>query len=128
MRSAGSRKASLPVRLDYRGAARDWRRKIGPMNEDRADEWGIRPSRLPAIPLSHLPTRRRSVTTGIRVDVNRNRKITPIRAEVAVTPDLGRVRARLPPVGRRRRRAAQVSGTQRFLSAPGTTSNVRPAA
>src|SRR5262245_12612373 len=33
--------------------------------EDRADEWGIRPSRLPAIPLSHLPTRRRSVTTDM---------------------------------------------------------------
>src|SRR5262249_39620742 len=41
------------------GAPRDLAR--APPREDMDDEWGIRPSRLAAIPLSHLPPGRRSV-------------------------------------------------------------------
>src|SRR5262249_1933535 len=48
--------------------------------EDRANEWGIRASRLPAIPLSYLPARRRSVTRSEGVSALRFRRLRSLWA------------------------------------------------
>src|SRR5262245_34628435 len=72
---------------------------------------GICPSALLPVCPARLPARRRSVEHGLIrsqpqcQQTHRNRyeddqTIAPIRAEVDVTPDLGRSRSSVPPVGR----------------------------
>src|SRR5215831_19333340 len=62
-RRRSARETHQRLKRDERAPSPRMPRSFAPhVGEDREDEWGIRPSRLPPIPLSHLPTRGRSVT------------------------------------------------------------------